>query len=108
MYRGKYRDPETAGQLYAEEVKELIDQAHSKGRKVNTIGALEVCMVVHSITSIMQFGCTFNLVLYNFPHADCRFHLRVSHEQCRTGDFPQRLPASCIQVSGGRLICTFS
>ena len=34
VYRGKYRDPETAGQLYAEEVKELIDQAHSKGRKV--------------------------------------------------------------------------
>lgn len=34
MYRGKYRDPETAGQLYAEEVKKLIDQAHSKGKKV--------------------------------------------------------------------------
>ena len=37
VYRGKYRDPETAGQLYAEEVKVLIDQAHNKGRKVTIV-----------------------------------------------------------------------
>ena len=47
MYRGKYRDPETAGQLYAEEVKKLIDQAHSKGKKVRTyvvcLCAVQLC-----------------------------------------------------------------
>ena len=37
VYRGKYRDPETAGLLYAEEVKKLIDQAHSKGKKVRSL-----------------------------------------------------------------------
>lgn len=33
-YRGEHRDPETAGHLYALEVKRLIDEAHSKGKKV--------------------------------------------------------------------------
>ena len=43
VYRGKYRDPETAGQLYAEEVKKLIDQAHSQGKKVCSVCAVQLC-----------------------------------------------------------------
>ena len=49
VYRGKYKDPETAGQLYAEEVKKLIDQAHSKGRKV-----LCLCCMFNSATGISK------------------------------------------------------
>ena len=33
-YRGEHRDPENAGHLYALEVKRLINEAHSKGKKV--------------------------------------------------------------------------
>ena len=34
MVKGKYRDPSTAGELYAKEVKEIIDKIHSQGKKV--------------------------------------------------------------------------
>ena len=51
VYRGKYRDPETAGQLYAEEVKKLIDQAHSKGKKV-----LCMCSVGVTVASCRLAG----------------------------------------------------
>jgi len=33
-YRGKYRNPDTAGQQYADEVKKIIDSATEKGKKV--------------------------------------------------------------------------
>ena len=34
VYRGEHRDPETAGHLYALEVKRMIEEAQSKGKKV--------------------------------------------------------------------------
>lgn len=34
MFRGEYRDPETAGELYAREVKEIIEDCHKEGKKV--------------------------------------------------------------------------
>lgn len=34
MYRGKYRDKDTAGPLYAEEVKEILDAQREKGKEV--------------------------------------------------------------------------
>ena len=33
-YRGPHRDPETAGEKYADEVKEKIELMQKKGRKV--------------------------------------------------------------------------
>ena len=51
VYRGKYRDPETAGQLYAEEVKKLIDQAHSKGKKARSLFACCLTVQLESIIS---------------------------------------------------------
>ena len=33
-YRGLYRNPETAGQQYADEVKKIIDRATEQGKKV--------------------------------------------------------------------------
>ena len=37
MYRGKYQDPENAGQLYAEEVRGIIQECHSKEKKVSDV-----------------------------------------------------------------------
>ena len=34
VYRGEHRDPETAGHLYALEVKRMIEEAQRKGKKV--------------------------------------------------------------------------
>ena len=61
VYRGKYRDPETAGQLYAEEVKKLIDQAHSQGKKVCSVCAIQLCNwnVSCSQKSSMQFWLAY-------------------------------------------------
>ena len=36
MYRGKYQDPATAGQQYAEGVQDIIQECHSKQKKVRT------------------------------------------------------------------------
>ena len=36
MYRGWYRDPETAGELYAEEVRKIIEEQHGRGNQVST------------------------------------------------------------------------
>ena len=35
VFRGKYRDPETAGHLYAREVKAIVDDVTTKGGKVS-------------------------------------------------------------------------
>ncbi|XP_011410196.2 PREDICTED: alanine--glyoxylate aminotransferase 2-like [Amphimedon queenslandica] len=35
-FRGQYRDPHTAGPLYAKEVKEVIETCHNEGKKVAT------------------------------------------------------------------------
>lgn len=34
MYRGKYRDKETAGSLYAQEIKETLEAQKKKGEEV--------------------------------------------------------------------------
>lgn len=34
MYRGKYRDEDTAGPLYAQEIKEILDKQKEKGDEV--------------------------------------------------------------------------
>lgn len=34
-FRGMYCDPEMAGQQYADEVKKMIDKAHSNGKRVS-------------------------------------------------------------------------
>lgn len=34
IFQGKYKDPATAGLLYAGEIKKIIDQLHSEGKKV--------------------------------------------------------------------------
>ena len=34
MYRGKYRDEETAGPLYAQEIKEIVEEQKKKGEDV--------------------------------------------------------------------------
>lgn len=42
MYRGQYRDPNTAGELYADLVKQAIQQMEEEGRGVclTTCGCL--------------------------------------------------------------------
>ena len=44
VYCREHRDPETAGHLYALEVKRMIEEAQSKGKKVG--GSIE-CIVIH-------------------------------------------------------------
>lgn len=34
VYRGQYRDPETAGPLYALEVKQILEEQKKKGKEV--------------------------------------------------------------------------
>ena len=34
IYRGQYTDPVTAGELYADEVKHIIEECHQQGKKV--------------------------------------------------------------------------
>ncbi len=34
MYRGEFQDPETAGELYAREAKQMIEQEEKGGRKI--------------------------------------------------------------------------
>ena len=43
-YRGKYRNPDTAGQQYADEVKKIIDSAGEKGKKVRSCDLWEIVM----------------------------------------------------------------
>ena len=59
-YRGLYCDPEKAGELYAEEIKKLIDEAHSKGNKV-------------CICNMCMCGCV-NLIYHDHI---CNYYARI-------------------------------
>ena len=77
-YRGLYCDPEKAGELYAEEIKKLIDEAHSKGNKV-CICNMCMCGCVNLIyhdhqmlicTADILTWITFVIIMQGYPHTD--------------------------------------
>lgn len=75
-YRGKYRNPNTAGQQYADEVKKIIDSATEKGKKVWSCDLQETVI------------CPMAVVMW--PVRDCHMNdcCGYNHGVCVCGRWP--------------------